>query len=149
MFEDFFEEMRKLQLEIDRSFRNFFDNENQKYLPYKKDNQQLSLFRNPVVDLEEKDKEIIARFEIPGVDKKDIELNLNERSVELKVEKKEESKIEKKGVLKEEKNYKRFYKSISLPSEIIVDKTKAKYKDGILELIMPKKESNKKRIEIE
>ncbi len=33
MFEDFFEEMRKLQLEIDRSFRNFFDNENQKYLP--------------------------------------------------------------------------------------------------------------------
>ncbi|NMB66890.1 Hsp20/alpha crystallin family protein [Candidatus Woesearchaeota archaeon] len=149
MFEDFFEEMKKLQLEIDKSFRNFFESENQKYLTYKKDNSQLSLFRNPVVDLEEKDKEIIVRFEIPGVDKKDIELNLNEKNVELKVEKKEESRIEKKGILKEEKNYKRFYKSISLPSEIVVDKTKAKYKDGVLELVMPKKESNKKKIEIE
>jgi HSP20 family protein len=148
MFEDLFDEMRKLQIEIDRSFRNFFNNDN-KYLTYNKDNHNLPFFRNPITDLEENDHEIILRFEIPGVDKKDIELNINEKNVELKVEKKEENKTEKKGILKEEKSYKKFYKSFSLPSEIIVDKTRAKYKDGILELIMPKKETKKKKIEIE
>lgn len=147
MFEDIFEEMRRLQREINRSFEDLWTKDELKALPnYSK---KLAL-RAPLTDIEETDKEVIARFEIPGVDKKDIQLNISENKIEMKVEKKQETKVEKKGFYKEERSYRGFYRAMSLPSEIMPEKAKAKYKDGILEVTMPKAEQKaRKKIEIE
>ena len=106
--------------------------------------------RSPLTVLEETDKEVIAKFEHLMVDKKDIQLNITEEKIEVKVEKKYEDKIEKKGYYKEERSYGGFYRALVLASKIIPEKAKAKYKDGVLEVTMPKTESKKKnKIEID
>lgn len=150
MFDDLFEEMKKLQREINRSFGDFWESESFKSLPDYSDKRISLGMRTPLADLEENDKDIIAKFEMPGVDKKDIQLNITENKIEIKVEKKQETKVEKKGVYREERNYKGFYRSMVLPSEVIPEKAKARYKDGILEITIPKVENKKKnKIEIE
>ncbi|MEM4625237.1 MAG: Hsp20/alpha crystallin family protein [Candidatus Pacearchaeota archaeon] len=150
MIPNIFEEIRRLQREIDRSFNDFWDSESYRSLPDYTTKRNGLLMRSPLTDLEETDKELIVKFEIPGVDKKDIQLNVTEDRVEVKVEKKQEFKVEKKGFYREERSYRGFYRSIPLPVEVIPEKAKAKYKDGILEVTIPKSEIKKKnQIEIE
>lgn len=150
MFDDMFEEMKKLQREINKSFGNFWESEELKALPnYSQEKSSLSM-RSPLTDLQETENEVIAKFEMPGVDKKDIQLNISPERIEVKVEKKQETKLEKKGFYKEERSYKGFYRSMALPSQVMPEKAKAKYKDGVLEVIVPKSEAKKKnKIEIE
>ena len=150
MFEDILDEMRRLQREIDRSFGNFWESESYKSLPDYSGKKGALALRTPLTDLEETDKDIIAKFEIPGVEKKDIQLNITEKKIEVKVEKKQESKVEKKGIYREERSYRGFYRIMALPSNVIPEKAKARYKDGILEVVIPKSEAkNKNKIEIE
>ena len=113
-----------------------------------------SKFRQPLTDLKETNNEYIATVEIPGVDKKDIQLNISENNLEIKVEKKSEMKIanENKGFIRSERFFSNFYRSMNLPSNIIPEKAKASYKNGILEIILPKaadKNGNKRRVVIE
>lgn len=151
MFDDIFDEMRRLQRELDRSFTDFWGSESYKALPdYTGNKGALSMMRSPLTDLEETDKEVIAKFEMPGIDKKDIQLNVTPDKIEVKVEKKQEAKVEKKGFYREERSYRGFYRTMALPSEVIPEKAKAKYKDGVLEVTIPKTQSQKKnKIEIE
>jgi len=83
--------------------------------------------------------------EIPGVDKKDINLSVTDTNLEVKVDKKQETKIAKKGYIRAERSYKGFYKSIALPTKILPEKTKATYRNGVLEVIIPKAEKKKKK----
>lgn len=136
MIEEIFKEMRKLQEEMNRIFSNF-DRE-LKRSEYS--------FREPLTDLRDEEDSIVAAIELPGVDKRDIKINVTEESLEIKVEKKEEAKIKGKNYIKEERAYKGFYRKITLPEKIIPDKVKANYKDGILEVIMPKQQKEKKRV---
>jgi len=145
MFEDFIDEMRRFQRELNRSFGEFWDRDDIKALPFRSNS-----LRTPLTDLEETDKEVIARFDVPGVEKKDIQLNVTSNRIEVKVEKKQEAKVEKKGMYKEERSYRGFYRAMMLPSEVVADKAKASYKNGVLEVTMPKAENKKKsKIDIE
>lgn len=145
MWKDQFEEMKRFRKEMNRLFDTFLGSESaERALPdmssMRKD---MRLFRHPVLDLKETDRELIASIEIPGVDKKDIQLQITENNLEVKVEKKQEMKVEKKGYLRAERSYKGFYRSMSLPSRVIPQQAKASYKDGILEVVMPKAEKKK------
>lgn len=154
MWEDPFEEMKRFRKEMNRLFDTFLGRVAERALPdmssMRKD---MQLFRQPLSDLRETDKELIASIEIPGVDKKDIQLQITENNLEVKVEKKQEMKVEKKGYLKAERSYKGFYRSMSLPSRVIPQQAKASYKDGVLEVVMPKAEKKKlekaKKIEVQ
>lgn len=155
MWKDPFEEIRRFRREINRLFDTFWGHDKfaEKALPdissMKKD---IQIFRLPLSDLKETDKELIASIEIPGIDKKDIQLQITENNLEVKVEKKQKMKVEKKGYLRAERSYKGFYRSMSLPSRVIPEQAKASYKDGVLEIIMPKAEKKKlvkaKKIEV-
>ncbi len=146
MFDDLFNEMRRLQRKINRSFENFWKNNEYRELPDRFENYMM---RSPLTDLEETDKEIIVRFELPGVNKKDIQLNVTENKIEVKVEKKDEVRIEKKGFFRMERGYAGFYRAIALPENVYPEKSRAKYENGILEVVMPKTEAKKKsKIEI-
>jgi len=141
--------LRRLQRELNKSFERMWKNKNNRNFLNGQRKNGLSL-RSPLTDLEETDKEIIIKFEIPGVDKKDIQLNATEDKVEVKVEKKQENKVEEKGFYRKERRYSGFYRVISLPAYIIPEKAKATYKDGILEFSAPKAEAKKKnKIEVE
>jgi HSP20 family protein len=138
---DIFEEIRRLRKEMDRFFERFGEKA-----------WEMPEFKEPLLDLTETDNEIIARIELPGVEKKGIVLNLTEDSLEIKAEKKKEERIEKEGYIKSERSYKGFYRKMTLPTKIIPEKAEATYKEGILEIRMPKAEKKKaekvRRIEV-
>ena len=100
-------------------------------------------FRNPVMDFYETEKELIAKIEIPGVKKEDIKLEIKNNTLTLRAENKieKENKDEKSGYYKIERGYTRYMRSLPLPENIDESKVKAKYKDGLLEVHIPKKET--------
>lgn len=103
--------------------------------------------REPLIDIVDKDDALEITAELPGVDKKDIKINVLEDSVALKAESKTEieKKQEKKGYYFHERSYSSFSRVIPLPTEVIAEKTKANFKNGILTLILPKKYPTEKK----
>ncbi len=103
-------------------------------------------YRQPLLDMTETDKEVIATLELPGVDKKDIQVHATEEGIEVKVERKDEKKTEdkKKGLYRIERNYAGFYRFIPVPDGVDINHIKASYKNGVLELKMKKLSSKKK-----
>lgn len=108
-------------------------------------------FRIPLADVKETENNVLAVFEIPGVDKKDIELNVTENAIEVKVEKKAEKEIKGKESYAYEARTNQFYRALPLPEKVKADQTQATYKNGILRVEMPKLmmlEAKKKKVEI-
>jgi HSP20 family protein len=96
-------------------------------------------------DIQETDKEIIIVAELPGVKKEDININATESQVEISAEVKEEKEEERLEYIQKERTQKKFHRSFKLPVQVIPEKATATYKNGILELRLPKKESREKR----
>ena len=101
-------------------------------------------YREPFIDVIETDKEVIATAEMPGLEKQDIKLNLTEDRLEISAETKHEEKKEEKGYVYRERRSGSYYRAISLPSPVDPDKSKASYKNGVLEIKMPKTEVKRK-----
>ncbi|MFH1134030.1 MAG: Hsp20/alpha crystallin family protein [Nanoarchaeota archaeon] len=100
----------------------------------------VALYRKPLCDVAETDKSVIATFEIPGANKEDIQMHVQDNVLELKVERKmeKESKDEKKGVYAYHKSFGQFFRRLPLPAEVADDKAEATYKDGVLKVEIPK-----------
>ncbi|TCL54749.1 heat shock protein Hsp20 [Hydrogenispora ethanolica] len=99
----------------------------------------------PSVDLRETDREIILHADIPGVNREDLDITVDENVVILKGEiKKDETRTEK-GYHLSERRYGSFYRTIPLPAEVHSEQATARYKDGVLELRIPKMEATTKR----
>ena len=108
-------------------------------------------YREPMVDVFETDDDVIVTAELPGLDKDDIRLFVTGSRLEISAEKtKEVTKPEKKeregegSYVYRERSVSRFYRSITLPATVDPDKAKSSYKNGILEVKMPKTEITKK-----
>ncbi|HID82814.1 MAG TPA: Hsp20/alpha crystallin family protein [Chromatiales bacterium] len=92
----------------------------------------------PKVDVIDRDKEVLVRAEVPGVDKKDLEVSATENSVTIKGSTRHEEKEEKGDYYRSEISRGSFSRTVGLPGEVNTDKAKAKFKDGVLELTIPK-----------
>lgn len=93
---------------------------------------------SPSIDVSETDKEIKVAAELPGMDDKDIEVNLNKDSLTIKGEKKEEKEDKGKDYYHVERSYGSFTRTIPLPVEIESDKAEAHFKKGVLTVTVPK-----------
>jgi HSP20 family protein len=103
----------------------------------------------PSVDVSETDTEMKVRAELPGMTQDDIELNLQDNVLTLKGEKKQEKKEGKEDYHRMECCYGSFTRSFTLPASVEQDKVQASFKDGILEITLPKSEETKpKKISI-
>lgn len=103
----------------------------------------------PPVDIFEKDNNLVIRAELPGVDKKDIDVRIENGVLTLHGERKQETTINEENAYRMERVYGTFTRSFSLPTTVDPSKINALFKDGILELMVPKLETAKpKRIEI-
>lgn len=103
------------------------------------------------VDVKEDDKAYTVHAEIPGVKKEDIQVDVNgdQISIRAEVKKDKEEKREEK-VLHSERFYGMVSRSFSLPVEVDEKGTIAKYKDGVLDLTLPKKSGNgAKRVSVQ
>ncbi|MBI1852223.1 MAG: Hsp20/alpha crystallin family protein [Planctomycetes bacterium] len=94
----------------------------------------------PALDLAETDTEILVKTEIPGIDPKDMDVSIAGEVLTVKGEKK--SEVEEKGKTwhRTERNYGAFQRSINLPCPVYADRVKAEYKNGVLSIMIPKRE---------
>lgn len=101
-------------------------------------------------DIYEKGGDYHIEMDIPGFDKKDINIETDNGYLTITAEKKEEVNEEEKNYIRRERNYGKYQRSFYL-GELETDNIKAEFKDGILKLTVPKKEAveTKKVIEIE
>jgi HSP20 family protein len=126
-----------------RSLDNFFDDED--YFPVIPSRWQ----KFPRINLEDKEKEIVAEVEIPGFNPRDIKVMI-ENNV-LKIEGKSESKKEekKKNYYHQEFSSGYFQRAINLPTNVKESKAQANYEDGLLKIVIPKeKEAHSKKIDV-
>jgi HSP20 family protein len=98
---------------------------------------------SPSVDVKENDKEFIIKAELPGVEEKDIDVNVTNDSVTIKGEKKEEKEDKDKNYYYMERSYGSFCRVIPLETEIESGKAEARFKNGILDIKIPKSQSAK------
>ena len=99
----------------------------------------------PKVDIFEEGDNFVVKAEIPGMKKEEIEVNLTDDMVTISGEKKKEEKVEKKDYYRLERSFGSFSRSFRLPKDVQADKAKAVFKDGVLELKVPKTEEAKKK----
>ena len=100
---------------------------------------------SPSVDIFEEKDDVVLKTELPGMTKDDIEINLTDDMITLSGEKKHEEKIEEKNYYRCERSYGSFKRSFDLPAEVQSDKAKASFKNGVLEVRIPKTEEARKK----
>lgn len=133
------------QEDIEQAFDQVFDNFRHDFEDILFPNEDLMIYeelpevRTPAVDLEDNEKDFVLKAEMPGFKKENIEINVQEDSIEIsamsgwKYDKKEEDYICK------ERACNSFYRYVDLPEEIKVDSVNANLSDGVLEITLPKK----------
>lgn len=98
---------------------------------------------SPAVDIFEAQGEIVVKAELPGMDRKDITLNLENNVLTLKGERRFEKETKEENYHRIERAYGGFSRSFSIPATVDEEKIHADYKDGVLKIILPKKEQAK------
>jgi len=99
----------------------------------------------PSVDVVDRDNEILVKANLPGVEKKDIDISLTKNTVTIKGQTSREEKEEKGDYYRCEISKGSYMRTMGLPAEVDEKKAKAKFKDGVLELTLPKLEVAERR----
>ena len=112
-------------------------------------NDVLTTKNNVKCDIYEKDNTYYTEMDMPGFDKKDIQIEMKNDYLTITAEKKEEENDESKNYICKERSYGKYERSLYV-GDIDMDNIKAEFKNGILKIAVPKKEEveNKKVIEI-
>ncbi len=100
----------------------------------------------PSIDIYEEGDNVVVKAELPGMKKEDIEIKLTDDSIIISGEKRKEEKVERKGYYRHERSYGSFTRSFGLPSEVRTDDAQAEFKDGVLEIRIPKTEEAKRMV---
>lgn len=104
----------------------------------------------PEVDITEEKDQILVRADIPGMKQEDISVEVENDILTIKGERKQETEKKEGQVHRIERSYGQFLRSFSLPANVDATKVNAAYKNGVLEVTLPKKESAKpKQIKVE
>lgn len=109
--------------------------------------QDLEVFSTvPAIELSETEEAIQLKMEIPGVKAKDLNIEVTEKTVAIRGERKSESRSEAEGVKRSEFHYGQFQRVIPLPVRVQNTQVEAEYKDGILYLNLPKSAEEKNKV---
>jgi len=100
----------------------------------------------PAAEMHETPDAIHLRLEVPGMEAKDIDVQVTAQAVAITGDRKSETKTEQKGLTRSEFRYGRFQRVIPLPGRIQNDKVQAEYKNGVLNLTLPKAEDEKNKV---
>jgi HSP20 family protein len=100
----------------------------------------------PAVNIREDEKNYFLDLAIPGIDKKDLKIDINEDVLTISSEKKMENEEERDGYKRKEFSYSSFCRSFYIPENANKEKIEAGYKDGVLNVTLPKHEEEKTKI---
>lgn len=130
-------ELRRMQHEIDRLFNDFFPTPNDKMTEEK------AAVWTPRVDLSETEDAYILKLDVPGIDKKDLNINFQDGTLTVSGERKSDNREEGKNFVRIERQFGHFFRSFNIPAAVKADKIAAKYTNGELEIQVPKAEEVK------
>ena len=127
-----------------RSFRPF-------YMPNIFDNDFFPVLTNrtssmPAVNIREDEKNYFLDLAIPGMDKKDLKIDINEDVLTISSETKNETEESRDGYKRKEFSYSTFCRSFYIPENVERENIEANYKDGILFVALPKQKEDKTKI---
>ncbi len=128
-------EFQNFRSELDRVFDNF-------YRSFPEEGENLTP-GYPVVDIKETKDDYVIAAEVPGMSKDDIKLSVEDNTLTIKGEKKEEKKEKDENFHRVERRYGSFQRSFNLDTPIETENISASCKDGILTIHLPKKEESK------
>jgi HSP20 family protein len=97
----------------------------------------------PAVDIHETDDGFVIKAELPGVSKDDVSIDVHQNTLTLRGQRKHEAEVKQDKYHRVERAYGTFQRSFVLPTIVDQDKVQATYKDGVLELHLPKSEAAK------
>jgi HSP20 family protein len=137
-----FREVSRLRSEMDRLWDDYFGSGRRALRPMEE-------AWMPMVDVSETADKITVKAEIPGMEAKDIEISMAGDTLTIKGEKKAEREEKDENYHMVERSYGSFSRAMKLPAMVDPDKVEATYKNGVLTIVLPKKEEVKpKAIEI-
>jgi HSP20 family protein len=140
-----FSPLRAWERELDRMFEDFplFRwprlRELERHFP-----RELRL-QAPTLDMYEEKNEVVIKAEVPGLSKDDIEIMISDSTLTIKGEKKKEEEVKEKDYYRCEREYGSFVRTVELPAEVKTEGAKAVFKNGVLEIRLPKTEEAKKK----
>lgn len=135
-----FQELSHLRQQMDRLFEELMPERDWASLPGDGD------IWAPAIEIQETDQDIMVKAEIPGIEAKDLEVQVTQEEVSITGENREEKQTEEKGFFRSELRYGQFQRRIPLPAPIQTDHVKSKFKNGILSLTMPKVENAQRKV---
>lgn len=142
---DPFEELREMQRSLDRLFDELTGRR-----PARRREGREPVVWEPAVEVYETDQEVVVRAELPGVDPKNVNVTVQDNTVTIEAEAKEEQEERGRNYLRRELRYGQFFRTVALPAEVKADAAKATYRNGVLELRVPKSERAKpKQVKVE
>lgn len=97
----------------------------------------------PVVDISETADAIVVHAELPGIDKKDVKVDVKDGVLTISGERKYEKDVKEENVHRIERSYGSFSRSFSLPTHVDTNKVEARLEDGVLKVRLPKTETAK------
>ena len=131
---------RELAREMEETFGRFFpaSSEERGGYPW-----------TPAVDMVDEKDAIVVKVDLPGLDQKDIEVTVQDGTLTIRGERKEEKEEKKDNYYCSERSYGAFLRSLPLPQGVEADQVKATFKNGVLQVRLPKaKEAKGKTVEI-
>ncbi len=132
------QEMNSLQRQLNRLFDDTLTSDNWDNFG--------NLSKVPAAELTETDDALHLKLEVPGMEAKDLDIQVMAERVAVTGERKSETKSESNGKTRSEFRYGKFSRVIPLPARIQNTNVTAEYKDGILNLTLPKSEEEKNKV---
>jgi HSP20 family protein len=140
-----FMDLARWEREMDRMMDDCFGRKTRPWWPdrwFRTDELEI---RAPPVDLFEEKDDIAVKAELPGMTKDDVEVNLTDHTLTIKGEKKKQEEIKEENYFRSERSYGSILRTLELPEDVHADKVKASFKNGILEVRLPKTEEAKSK----
>lgn len=131
-----------IEREMERRFGDFFGTG---LRPFRWWPSKVESYAAPVVDVYEEGDDIVLKAELPGMSKDDIEVNVADHQLTLKGEKKKTEEVKEDDYHRSERSFGSFSRKLDLPADVQADKAKASFKEGLLEIRVPKTEEAKRK----
>ena len=133
---DPFRDLNMLQDRMNRLFEDANRN-------WKSDEPASTTTWSPAVDIFETESEIVVKAEVPGMERKDITLNLENNVLTLRGERRFLKEAKEENYHRIERSYGGFSRAFTIPVTVEDEKIRADYKEGVLTIVLPKKEQAK------
>jgi HSP20 family protein len=139
-------DLTRWEREMERMMDQFFDRRMRPWWPERwLGKESMMDIGMPAIDLYEEKDDVVVKAELPGMAKNDIEVNRSDHMLTIRGEKRKEEEIKEKDYYRSERAYGSFIRTVELPTDVYADKVKASFKNGVLEVRLPKTEEAKTR----